>query len=521
MISMLKKMLLSIPSDTISNFTAPGKDLICISPLDSAGNEPDPYTLYYGEYSGPFAAKNYHDTNFLLYCDRDKYPEPSFPERCNTIIVFSNENMSELIKTAVTVLNEKNMLGRINSELLALIGNSPTMQALLNYGSEVLGNPMLAIDISFAYIASSLVDDIYAKPSYNWQYTVENGLMPDSYISEIRSKETSYLDSESDDPQIIITDTDSRNYSRAYSVRFIYNGEVYGFIKVLEQNREITPFDQEVLLMMSRYAGIIAGMMVNKEGFFSDPTENLFSSLLNGRIAPESAVSALQTHFSLKIFKNIYMVNVQFRSKPDSADHISFTHKRLKAFFNRSIVTMAGSGFVILYDTNEDRSPFTDHDSAFYKNLIRLLEEINCTADISFVFHDIRNTMRYYAQTNFCMEYRYMTSCEDPILLYSEIYEYEMITALKDRVDYYSLIHPAVLKLMDIDNTYGSELTKTLFTYVNNHLSITATAEELYLHYNTVKHRIGKIVDATSFDENDKDEVFRVMLSEKNNRPDR
>ena len=514
MISILKKLIREMPDDAISSFTIPGRNVTNIDTLQNLISDPDPETLYFGIYNDAFAASEPRNTNFLLYYDGSSGSPPQLPENCNTIIVFNMTAYEKMMSAAIKIENCNIQLSRINSHLLELVHDSNNMQKLLDYGSELLGNPMMMVDVSFGYIASSGMEDVQTGKYQNWFYTIENGIMPSDYIARIMASDVKYIDEDSESPKIMETYMDSM-MSRAYSIKVMQGNDVFGYIKVLVHNHDLSTLDREIFLMLSKYAGILSSMLIQKSSYSSDPSETLLTSLLLQRVPVERAAPVLKSHFASKMYRNLYLINIQFNIDPGLGDYTSFAHKRLKGFFRNSIVSAIGGGFVILFDTEEDKSPFNTTETQFYKDFLKLLEETYCSANISFMFRDIKQILRYYEQTKFCIEFRYMSGIEDPVIRYSEIYEYQMITALRDTVNLRSLIHPAITKLAEVDSTYGSNLTETLFTYVNNLASITATAKEMYLHYNTVKHRLERIVELTSFDETNKDEIFRVMLSQK------
>lgn len=54
--------------------------------------------------------------------------------------------------------------------------------------------------------------------------------------------------------------------------------------------------------------------------------------------------------------------------------------------------------------------------------------------------------------------------------------------------------------LIDFDRAHGAELVTTLKTYLQLNGSLVAVAEELSLHRNTVRYRLGQICELTGFD---------------------
>ncbi len=63
--------------------------------------------------------------------------------------------------------------------------------------------------------------------------------------------------------------------------------------------------------------------------------------------------------------------------------------------------------------------------------------------------------------------------------------------------------HPDVLNLWQIDERSSGNKIDTLYSYLTNERSITNTAQEMYLHRNTLIYRIKKIIDLLEYDIND------------------
>lgn len=67
-------------------------------------------------------------------------------------------------------------------------------------------------------------------------------------------------------------------------------------------------------------------------------------------------------------------------------------------------------------------------------------------------------------------------------------------------------------RLREFDATQNSELIKTLQVYLNNFGSFSAAASELYLHVNTLRHRIQRISEISGLNLNDHSERLAASL---------
>ena len=67
--------------------------------------------------------------------------------------------------------------------------------------------------------------------------------------------------------------------------------------------------------------------------------------------------------------------------------------------------------------------------------------------------------------------------------------------------------------LLDYDEKRGGELVKTLHRYLMNSGSLQATADELFIHYNTLRHRLRTIEELLGQDLSSYHTIFELMLA--------
>lgn len=80
--------------------------------------------------------------------------------------------------------------------------------------------------------------------------------------------------------------------------------------------------------------------------------------------------------------------------------------------------------------------------------------------------------------------------------------------------DYFTyLAHPGVALLLGYDEEHGTDLEKTLITYLKCNCSYTKTAEEMYMHRNTVLYKIRKIKSMINEDLDSPEVIFKLLFS--------
>jgi purine catabolism regulator len=82
----------------------------------------------------------------------------------------------------------------------------------------------------------------------------------------------------------------------------------------------------------------------------------------------------------------------------------------------------------------------------------------------------------------------------DDLGIYRILCEFDKETEL---VRYYE---DTIAKLEEYDREHKAELVKTLTAYFNNDFSLQKAADELYVHYNTMRYRLERINEITGLD---------------------
>jgi hypothetical protein len=75
-----------------------------------------------------------------------------------------------------------------------------------------------------------------------------------------------------------------------------------------------------------------------------------------------------------------------------------------------------------------------------------------------------------------------------------------ILSLVSQNSDVRELLHPALYKLEQYDTMHKSSLGKTLFCFLENESNVTVTAEKLFLHRNSLRHRLERIEEITGVD---------------------
>lgn len=147
------------------------------------------------------------------------------------------------------------------------------------------------------------------------------------------------------------------------------------------------------------------------------------------------------------------------------------------------------------------------------KRLETFLRESLLRAGFSRVLHGHFNFYRQYLQAAIALD---LGKQRDPVrcvCLYNDVALDYLLQQATKKLPGYMVCHEKLLKLKYGQDESGAHLYQTLRCYLNNHLSITKTAQALFIHRSTLLYRLKRIEEIMGCDYADPDELLYLMLS--------
>lgn len=99
------------------------------------------------------------------------------------------------------------------------------------------------------------------------------------------------------------------------------------------------------------------------------------------------------------------------------------------------------------------------------------------------------------------------------VVHYDDLGVYRIITKCSDRSELELFAYEVLGDVIDYDKKKGTSLLTTLRVYFDSGSSVTATAEKLFVHVNTVKHRLGRIADICGLDLASTDDQMQAYMA--------
>jgi len=183
----------------------------------------------------------------------------------------------------------------------------------------------------------------------------------------------------------------------------------------------------------------------------------------------------------------------------------NIARQKLAAVLTEGIFVTHNNRLVVLYTKNR-----IDRSFARMTGITGLLREYQLTAAVSLPFSDIAHTNQAYIQTLQALDEGLAVDYTDNLYLYQDYLPYHVLSYVKEPKDF---CHPCISQLMAGDAVHQTEYTKTLYMYIMNFRNQKDAAQQMNIHYNTMKYRLRKIQSFLDFSLNDHEEFLLLYLS--------
>lgn len=498
-----ESILKILPDDAQVCCSRPTAKIISLRKVSNQDGVADSNVLYVSSEMELAKIKNKRHMNLLLYT-KEKLTREVVGQASNVIVLNSLDDYIEVVERMADTLTSSSNLDNISRRMLEINHDSGDINRILQYAYELLNNPLMLVDVSFNVIAHAGTE--FIKNEKNWSYAIENKMFSSDYISHVMKN----LDD--DGTGIRIEEPYDVASVAQYSTKVYRNNMVLGYVKLLELNHKVTAGDLEILKLLSYHLTFSHIGVQNKITGVLSLAEDFMYSLLEEKITDKYQILTRKELYNLKFYRYLYVIRINLVETTYKGDMVYYAFQRVKAYFSNNFVLWIDGGIVVLYDTNDADCI---ENIEWLTRFIRLLEELDCIANISMPFRELYNISNSYKQTMFCVEFRSLSNDYSRILNYKDIFEYHMLMNMDKQISLSDLLHPAVKTLIQSESPSAGELLNTLFAYTLHKCSISATAKVMFLHYNTLKNRMNQIEAMTGFTGENGRDRFWIMLSEK------
>lgn len=395
------------------------------------------------------------------------------------------------------------------SQFQTLIDQGGGLHALLTQASRLSDGGVVLLDQQGRLMASAGLE----TGSYLSNQLAATGCLPQQTLERLFPADAPLTPS----GQLCVPGTDLILYAR----RTFHGGEVLSILLMAGRSNACR-IDLRTLCLCT--ADVLS------ERLFSTAPQRLGSTSKNFRqfwqdIMDRTLISAAdirdalqQTPYPPKKFVRMVVVSFDL----DEA-HIPYNYliTRLREFFPTANMTFWDKEIVILLSYHERVfRPTLEEDQT--RRLIELLDRYNGVLMFGNGTRDLEALRSIYLlakRTLFLTRQLSRSQPQERIFYYEDFSTYTIIDLAvqryleEDNVDIIYLCHPAVILLSRYDRENHTNLRDTLYAYLLNDRNLVKTANQTYMHRNTVLNKINKAISLTELDLDDSFLRQRLIFS--------
>ncbi|MGI6462970.1 MAG: PucR family transcriptional regulator [Candidatus Scatomorpha sp.] len=373
------------------------------------------------------------------------------------------------------------------------------LTALVDVAAKNLNTTIVVIDMSGKIIARSTmfkIDDPL------WLESIAQGFCPPLFIEYLHDTRKKHPVAQ--EGQTILSHCpDSDVYYLAK--RLYISGELFGYVFLLQMNDNFSLFSKEALNIISQ---AVLDQHLKSEGIESAKTAfygNLLIDIFRG-VSTEQIKARIRAG-EMKFPRRMCLAAIKPRYFQGDNYIREKLSKMLKQLFPKDLQIYYKKMIIIIFNASLSLSEVYEE---YVGKLHAVTSQEHLIVGISNPFSKVTSMKHYYAQAIRAIEISGKLDLQGDIHFYKDIALYDLIKNGSENSNVGFYCHPALSILREHDSENGSQLHDTLKSLTQNGFNNKATAQELFLHRNTLAYRKQKIVALTAIDLDDFD--TQVML---------
>lgn len=393
-------------------------------------------------------------------------------------------------------------------EIYDSLDSSNNINKILNTGETYLNNPIFILDTSYHIIARSILGDSITSSieNHNGEYYLlidtVNIMKKDKCIDNIYNSSTAFF--HFSDKNLIFC-----------AIRI--NKITISYICVLQEYREFMEDDLELTNTLSKTISI----QIQRDNLFITSSgleeEYYLMHLLSNPTDNITYTKQRLQNIDFKLNKNMILISIPFPQKYKDYRH-NFGLRELitssKNILGNCISTYYEDKIIFLVSEKDDVISINIEEK--FKNYLKLN---NLKAGVSFTFQNLLQIKEYYAQSIYALQFAQRLNDDGYMFYFKNFLEYYMFSLCEDVSDHiktiklYTLVHPLIKKLMELDKHNNTELLKTLMVYLSNNRNSNVTSKMLNIHRSTFFYRFHRIEKLLNISLSSSDILFEFELS--------
>lgn len=394
-------------------------------------------------------------------------------------------------------------------EILCRISGAKTLQKIVDFGYELIGNPVFIADMSHVMLAYTRAVDI---PDEDWQRTVVNGDITSNVSKADRGgfnaqRKQAHDASVSNRMPALIAD-DDKPYPRLVKV-LLSDGQKIGVMVSPAIFKPFTDTDIKLLELLSSFA--ISVTRDSRYRFTQNERsiENYLIHILDGANYTALQVKERMDYLDWKPLTYFYIMAARpVESRDSNSNSLVSLLNELPS--RPTCCAFPYENFVVMIYSTEKSVTSWPEESPWLDELLRRLR---LKAGVSRRFEGLADLKRHYWDAAAALNISTQLESQGQFFSYNTYSIYDLFNEAISHINLRDYCHEKILDLEKYDLANRGSLLVTLHLYLEHTKSLAKTAELLFVHRNTVLYRIKKCMEIMNTDLEDVSENFSFVFS--------
>ncbi|MEK4851442.1 helix-turn-helix domain-containing protein [Paenibacillus sp. FSL H7-0756] len=370
--------------------------------------------------------------------------------------------------------------------------------------AELMGNPVIIIDVSYKVLAAS---DCSGVTDPTWSDNLHKGYCSYDFIAAVHQLKSVQTGIESLEAYEVEC---SGSQVTKLVAKIRIGSKPVGNVIVLGDTRPIERRDHEL-------AGFTAGLVaaeLAKNSFYRNSSQAEYEELIYGLLENEEngpllIQESLRSGMHLPEGRlSVLVLDLAGYDVSVSDKHTGYLRDQLHLHFGEERLIFYHEYMVGVSEGESVSSKSREVDPSLREFLVSHQIRLG----ISRQFTGLTDCRKYYLQALKALEIGRIVWPAEPCVLYADVQLYDLLSPHAQH-DSRDVSHPALTVLREFDEKHHADLYHTLYSYLKNNQQLQKTADELFVHRNTLRYRLRQIDELIQLDLSQIDHVLRLYMS--------
>lgn len=287
------------------------------------------------------------------------------------------------------------------------------------------------------------------------------------------------------------------------------NGEMWGHLYIYFNKRSLDP----AVLQLARFAadnyGALLDRIVASDPAYQHEAFLFLCDVISGQNITAGQIDNVYWQLKWERQQQLVLYVVSLPRTDTNEVFFDFICKMLKNNSKNEIVFPYNQQILVIAPYNEKVLP----RSLEYMKVN--VQSIDYICGVSYPFRDLGNLRYAYFQAAYagkCFTRELAEQGNSPFAYYEDWTFAGLIEYIKENINWRAFVAPELFQLWEQDRDNGTELYKTLFWFLYCNGQATSTAKLLFIHRNTMKYRLDKILSLMKMDVQDSDIIAYLRM---------